>query len=96
MTWTLPTNITDITSFMGGVNNMIGGDLVAFLFMFMIFAITFMGSLGRFEVEKSLMFASWVTAIVAGFTMVIFHVSATIVLIPIFAFLLSLFLVWRS
>lgn len=95
MTYTLPENITNLIDLTRSINIMIGNDIPAIMFMFLLFSISFIASYGRTSIEKSFLFASWITAISGIFITIIFQTDPKLVVVPIVLAAVSIILEMR-
>lgn len=92
MTYTMPTNVSDIGSFFRQTNTMIGGNLIAFMLLIMIFVITYTTFYAKFQSEKSFLYSSWVTMVSSFFITLIFDTSPAIIMLPIALLMVSFFM----
>lgn len=95
MTYTLPSNMSNMPQLLQGINTMLGNDLVALFTMIMIFTITYMSVSLRLEPEKSILFSSWITTISGFFISIIFNTNPNFVILPILMTAISVILSFR-
>ena len=96
MTYTLPENASSMVDLFQKTNAMVGGDILAIMFMFMVFFITLIASSARLSFEKSLAFAAWFTMLSSFFITIIFNTSAGLMIIPIIMVVASVFLLKKE
>lgn len=96
MTYTLPTNITDIPGLFSAINGIVGGDMVVIMLSMIIFLVAFIASGTRYDSDMdSLVFAAFVTAISSVFLAIIVQTSPGLFLIPMVLLIAAVFLYYR-